>query len=78
MRRSRAFRKADSGVSRRRRASAGRDDDAMTMYLSNRDLRPTGYEPGEFIEPSTYEPPADPRCPEVDDEDDEDAGTSTR
>lgn len=23
----------------------------MTMYLSNADVRPTGYEPAEFIEP---------------------------
>jgi hypothetical protein len=23
----------------------------MTMYLPNRDLRPTGYEAGEFIDP---------------------------
>jgi hypothetical protein len=23
----------------------------MTMYLPNRDVRPTGYEAGEFIEP---------------------------
>jgi hypothetical protein len=29
----------------------------MTMYLSNRDIRSTGYEPGEFIEPvPTLEP----------------------
>jgi hypothetical protein len=28
----------------------------MTMYLSSRDIRPTGYEPGEFID--FYDPPA--------------------
>ena len=27
-----------------------REHGVMTMYLSNRDVRPTGYEPGEFIE----------------------------
>jgi hypothetical protein len=29
----------------------------MTMYLSNRDIRPTGYEPAEFIEPPVFAPP---------------------
>jgi hypothetical protein len=45
----------------------------MTMYLSNRDVRPTGYEPGEFIEPPTFVPAADPSPdnPEVGDDDDE-------
>ena len=33
----------------------------MTMYLPNRDLRPTGYEAGEFIEPQVVPPPAEPR-----------------
>jgi hypothetical protein len=37
-----------------------RDADVMTMYLSNRDVRPTGDEPGEFIEPSTFAPPEEP------------------
>jgi hypothetical protein len=31
----------------------------MTMYLPNRDVRPTGYEAGEFLEPS-IEPPTAP------------------
>jgi hypothetical protein len=31
----------------------------MTMYLSNRHLHPTGYEPAEFIEPPTAVPVAD-------------------
>jgi hypothetical protein len=44
----------------------------MTMYLSNRDVRPTGYEAGEFLEsPSIVPPPPKPVPPEVDDEDDE-------
>ena len=45
----------------------------MTMYLSNRDVRPTGYEAGEFLESPTIAPPAEPNpgTPEVDDEDDE-------
>jgi hypothetical protein len=45
----------------------------MTMYLSSRDIRPTGEEPAEFIEPPTFAPPADPRprAPEVEDEDDD-------
>ena len=34
--------------------------DAMTMYLPNTDIRPTGYEPAEFIEPPTISPAADP------------------
>jgi hypothetical protein len=32
----------------------------MTMYLSNRDIRPTGYEAGEFIEPDVVPPPPEP------------------
>jgi hypothetical protein len=32
----------------------------MTMYLSNADVRPTGYEPAEFIEPPTLLPAVDP------------------
>ena len=45
----------------------------MTMYLSNRDVRPTGYEPGEFIEPSTFAPTEEPspEAPEASDEDDD-------
>jgi hypothetical protein len=29
---------------------AGCEGDVMTMYLPNRDIRPTGYEAGEFLE----------------------------
>jgi hypothetical protein len=45
----------------------------MTMYLSNRDVRPTGYEVGEFIEPATDAPVAEPSVgtSEVDDEADD-------
>lgn len=32
----------------------------MTMYLSNSDVGPTGYEAGEFIEPPIVTPPAEP------------------
>jgi hypothetical protein len=45
----------------------------MTMYLPNGDVRPTGYEAGEFLEPPTA-PPAVNRRPgttETDDEDDD-------
>ena len=54
-----------------------RDDDAMSMYLSNRDVRPTGYEPGEFIEPSTFTPPEEPSAEtsEARDEDDDSDAT---
>jgi hypothetical protein len=37
-----------------------RESDGMTMYLSNADVRPTGYEPAEFIEPPTRLPAVDP------------------
>ena len=45
----------------------------MTMYLPNRDIRPTGYEAGEFLDSPAFVPPEEPnpRPPEVDDEDDE-------
>ena len=36
----------------------GRDASSMTMYLSNIDVRPTGYEAGEFIEPPITSPPS--------------------
>jgi hypothetical protein len=44
----------------------------MTMYLSNRDVRPTGYEAGEFLESPTIAPAVEPNPgkPGVDDEDD--------
>jgi hypothetical protein len=32
----------------------------MTMYLPNRDVRPTGYEAGEFLEPPPEAPVAEP------------------
>jgi hypothetical protein len=46
----------------------------MTMYLSNRDVRPTGYEPCEFLESFTMAPAVEPHLatPAVDDENDED------
>jgi len=49
----------------------------MTMYLSNRDVRPTGYEAGEFLELPPMAPAVEPnrRTAEVDDEDDVDTGT---
>ena len=38
------------GYSTEATGRAWRERGVMTMYLSNRDVRPTGYEPGEFIE----------------------------
>jgi hypothetical protein len=35
----------------------------MTMYLSNQDVRPTGYEAGEFIEPVADVPVTEPSLP---------------
>ena len=32
----------------------------MTMYLPNRDIRPTGYEAGEFLEPPSFGAATDP------------------
>jgi hypothetical protein len=45
----------------------------MTMYLSNRDVRPTGYEAGEFVELEADAPvvQASPVPKEIDDEADE-------
>ena len=45
----------------------------MTMYLPNRAVRPTGFEPGEFLEAPTMAPAEEPNpgVPEVDDEDEE-------
>jgi hypothetical protein len=45
----------------------------MTMYLPNHDVRPTGYEAGEFLESPTVPPVAEPNpsTPEGDDEDEE-------
>jgi hypothetical protein len=45
----------------------------MTMYLPNRDIRPTGDEVAEFIEPTFIAPVPDPRpVPALDDDDDDD------
>ena len=43
----------------------------MTIYLSNNDVRPTGYEAGEFLDAPSFAPPVEPNPParEVDDED---------
>jgi hypothetical protein len=45
----------------------------MTMYLSNRDVHPTGYEAGEFLDAPARPLPAEAGLarPEVDDEPDE-------
>jgi hypothetical protein len=32
----------------------------MTMYLPNRDIQPTGYEAGEFLELTTAAPASEP------------------
>ena len=47
---------------------------AMTMYLSNRDIRPTGAEAGEFLDPvitpaGETEPEPELRTNEVDEKD---------
>jgi hypothetical protein len=49
----------------------------MTMYLPNRDVRPTGYEAGEFIEPPPERPLSQPRL-ETSDLDEEADDTSAR
>jgi hypothetical protein len=43
------------------------------MYLSNRDIRPTGYEAGEFLESPAFPPAVEPGppTPEPDGDDDE-------
>ena len=43
----------------------------MTIYLSNREVRPTGYEAGEFLESPTIAPAVEPNpgTREVDDDD---------
>jgi hypothetical protein len=45
----------------------------MTMYLPNEDVRPTGYEAGEFLESPTLPPTVEPdlETPAVEDEDDD-------
>ena len=40
----------------------------MTMYLPNPDIRPTGYEGAEFIEPPTWAPAPEPRRSQPDDQ----------
>ena len=51
----------DAGVLRKRPGSLGATFAPMTMYLSNRDIRPTGYELVEFIDvppaPDDLDPP---------------------
>jgi hypothetical protein len=47
----------------------------MTMYLPNGDVRPTGYEAGEFIDLPPDAPVAEP-APEASENDDE--GTARR
>lgn len=46
----------------------------MTMYLPNRDVLPTGYEPAEFIEPAEFRPSVErrPSTIELDEEEAED------
>ena len=60
-----------------RPACLEREAGVMTMYLSNRDVRPTGDEPGEFIEPSTFTPPEEP-SPETPEAGGEDEDSSAR
>jgi len=40
----------DAGFPRRRRRPGGSDAWRMSMYLSNEDIGPTGWEPGEFLD----------------------------
>jgi hypothetical protein len=40
----------------------------MTMYLPNSDIRPTGYEAAEFIEPPGPTPAPEPRPTQTDDQ----------
>ena len=49
------------------------------MKLPNRDLRPTRYETGEFLESPSLAPAVEPNpgTSEVDEEDDEDEGVET-
>ena len=63
----------DWGSSRRRPVPRRRDTSVMTMYLSNRDVRPTGYEVCEFLESPAIPAPAEPKTGPhaVDDEDEE-------
>ena len=52
---------------------------SMTMYLSNRDVGPTGCEPCEFLELPTMAPAVEPNpaTPEVNDEfEDDDTSTA--
>jgi hypothetical protein len=50
----------------------------MTMYLPNGDIRPTGYEAGEFLEAPTVAPMVEPPLGKTDvgDEDDDQGGLS--
>jgi len=53
--------------------SLRRDTPVVTMYLSNKDVRPTGYEAGEFLEPVVMAPLAEPShvTSEIQDEDED-------
>ena len=53
----------------------GRDASSMTMYLSNSDVRPTGYEACEFIEPPITSPPPVEPSTITDEVEGDDAGT---
>lgn len=58
-----------------------RDGGDMTMYLPNDDVRPTGNEPAEFIEPEIVTPTGDERPephPDPTEVGDEDGATSAR
>jgi hypothetical protein len=48
----------------------------MTIYLSNADVRPTGFEAGEFLDSPSFAMAPEPELetPEVDDEDDDEDG----
>ena len=65
-------------VIHRRDRVAGCDHCGMTMYLSNRDIRSTGYEPGEFIEPvPAPEPRPSENAPGASDDEEEPGGGSS-
>jgi hypothetical protein len=51
----------------------------MTMYLPNRDIRPTGYEAGEFLESPPFPAPAPttPAMPAIGDDDPEPGARSS-
>ena len=59
------------GFSQLRPIRSGATLKSMRMYLSNRDVRPTGYEPGELVASPTVEQAVEPSSDarDVDDED---------